>query len=104
MPRGAEDLRRGADARARRPPAPLAPLAHIAYNYRWSWLPGGHELFESVAPHRWLMCGNNPVRLLQEVSAGSLEHAAVDEELIGRIAAVEQAIADDLARPPLDGP
>src|SRR4051794_41311438 len=88
MGQGAEDLRRAADALASRLPEPLAPLAHIAFNYRWAWLPGGPELFESVAPHRWLLCANNPVRLLQEVSAGSLEHAARDEQLLGRIADV----------------
>ena len=48
------------------PPEPLAPLAEIAYNYRWSWTPGGPELFASVDPKRWEACAANPVRLLQE--------------------------------------
>ena len=104
MSSGADDLRRAADALATRLPEPLAPMARIAFNYRWSWVPGGHELFESVAPHRWLQCGQNPVRLLQEVSAGSLEKAAADPAMLERIAHVERAIADDLARPAMDGP
>src|SRR3954454_23447712 len=102
MPRGAEDLRRAADALASRLPEPLAPLAHIAFNYRWAWVPGGPELFEAIAPHRWALCANNPVRMLQEVSAGSLEHAAADDELLGRIADVRRAIEEDLGPPPLD--
>ena len=57
---------------ASRIPAPLGPLARVAYNYRWSWLPGGPELFRSVDPHRWELCGENPVRLLEEASAGAL--------------------------------
>src|SRR3954453_23780107 len=103
MGRGEADVRLAADALASRLPEPLAPLARIAYNYRWSWLPGGPELFEAVAPHRWMLCGNNPCRLLQEVSAGALAAAGADDELRARIAAAEQAIADDLVRPPLEG-
>ena len=98
MARGAEDLRRAADALATRLPEPLAPLARIAFNYRWSWLPGGAELFEELAPHRWAACGHNPVALLQEVSAGALERAAHDDGFLGRVAEIERAIADDLAR------
>jgi starch phosphorylase len=104
MSPGADDLRRAAEALASRLPEPLAPLARIAFNYRWSWLPDGPELFESIAPHRWAACGNNPVRMLQEVSAGTLERAAGDEELLGRMREVERRIKEDLAREPLEGP
>ncbi len=104
MGRGADDVRRTADELASRLPEPLAPLARIAYNYRWSWLPGGADLFAAIAPHRWELCGHNPVRLLQEVSATVLERAAADGELLARIGEAERAIADDLARPPADGP
>src|SRR6476661_3689392 len=104
MSPGSEDVRRAADALAARLPEQLAPLARVAYNYRWSWLPGARELFEDIAPHRWAMCGGNPVRFLQELSTRTIEHTIADEQLLGRIAAVEQAINDDLARPPLEGP
>src|SRR3954453_13701514 len=97
MPRGAEDLRRASEELAARLPEPLRPLAHIAYNYRWSWLPGGPELFEAIAPHRWAQCGANPVRMLQEVSAGSLELAAGNEELLAQIATVQQAMDEEPA-------
>lgn len=85
-------------------PEPLRPLAGIAYNYRWSWLPGGGELFDGLAPHRWELAGHNPVRLLQEVSARRLAEVAADQAYLGRVTAVERAIAEDLARPPADGP
>jgi len=104
MGRGAEDLQRAAEALAVRLPEPLAPLARIAFNYRWAWLPGGPELFEALAPHRWAACGNNPVRLLQEVSSGALDRAAGDDAYLNRIAAVERAIGEDLARAAADGP
>src|SRR3954454_13016498 len=99
MGRGEADVRLAADALAARLPEPLAALARIAFNYRWSWLPGGPELFESIAPHRWQLCGHNPVRLLQEVSTVALERAAGDHELLELMAHVERGIAEDLARP-----
>jgi starch phosphorylase len=103
MGRGQNDLARAAEALASRLPEPLAPLARIAFNYRWSWLPGGPELFEDIAPHRWALCAHNPVRMLQEVSAGALERAAADDRLLARIADAERAIAADLERPPMEG-
>ncbi len=102
--RGEDDLRRGAVALADRLPGPLAPLARIAFNYRWSWLAGGAELFEDIAPHRWALCANNPVRMLQEVSADDLDRAARDQDLMRRIGEAERAIDDDLARPAMGGP
>lgn len=104
MGRGEDDVRRAAEALASRLPESLAPLARIAFNYRWSWLPGGPELFEDIAPHRWARCAHNPVRMLQEVSTGALERAAADEGLLLRIADVERVIGDDLARPAMHGP
>ncbi|MCW2992093.1 MAG: glycosyltransferase family 1 protein [Solirubrobacterales bacterium] len=104
MSPGADDLRRAAEALASRLPEPLAPLARIAFNYRWSWLPGGPELFESIAPHRWALCANNPVRMLQEVSAGTLEKAAADEDLLRRMTGIERGIDEDMAREPMRGP
>ncbi len=104
MGRGAEDLRGAADALARRMPEELAPLARIAYNYRWSWLPGGGRLFGDLAPHRWQLCQHNPVRLLQEVRSTALDRAAADPATVARIEAAAQTIEADLARPPIDGP
>src|SRR5690242_18675297 len=40
---GAEDLRRAADQLAARLPYALAPLARLAFNYRWSWLAGAEQ-------------------------------------------------------------
>ena len=82
---GTEDLRRAADQLAARLPSALAPLARLAFNYRWSWIPGGERVFATVDPHRWEVCGRNPVRLLQEVATAALERAAADRDL-GRLA------------------
>src|SRR3954447_6221890 len=98
MRRGEADLDRAAAALAWRLPEPLAPLARIAYNYRWAWMPGGSELFRSIDQRRWRLVSGNPVRLLQEASTEALTRAADDPELLGKAAALEQAMRDDLAR------
>ena len=92
---GAEDLRRAADQLTARLPHALAPLARLAYSYRWSWLPGGDALFAAVDPHRWALCGHNPVRLLQETSTAALECAASDADLCRRAAAAEDCVATE---------
>ena len=96
---GDEDLaRRAADLAGRLPDA-LAPLARIAYNYRWSWYPGGTSVFRSIDAGRWRLCGENPVRLLQEVTGEALARAAADDDLLARAASLEEAFALDLNRP-----
>ncbi len=97
---GREDMRRAAEELAERLPDALAPLARLAYNYRWSWLPGGPELFASVDPDRFALTNQNPVRLLQEASAGALRRAAANRELLERAAAIEAQVKADLDRPP----
>src|SRR5439155_23786530 len=99
-----DDLGRAAAALAARIPEPLSGLARLAYNYRWSWTPGGTDAFRSIDERRWRMCGNNPVRLLQEASWEALSRTADGPAALRRIAALEQALHDDLARPAADGP
>jgi starch phosphorylase len=99
---GREDVRRAAEELAGRIPAGLAPLARLAFNYRWSWLPGGHELFASVDAERFQLCLQNPVRLLQEAPTSVLQRAAEDEQLVRRAAELEAQVSADLARPPAD--
>jgi glycogen phosphorylase len=96
--RGDEELGLKAADLAGRLPEALAPLARIAYNYRWRWYPGGKEVFRSIDPGRWELCGENPVRLLQEVSGEALGRAAADRVLLDRVAALEDASAVDLGR------
>jgi glycogen phosphorylase len=97
---GRDDVRRAASELAERLPDPLAPLARLAYNYRWSWSPGGPELFRAVDPGRWEICRENPVRLLQEARLHVLRRAAADDALLERAAALEAQVAADLDRPP----
>jgi starch phosphorylase len=102
MTAGHDELLRAADALAARVPQPLAPLARLAFNYRWSWTPGGPELFSAIDPVRWERCGENPVRLLGEVGWEALDRAAGDAAFLERVAAVEAAVRADLERPVAD--
>ena len=97
---GSVDIERAAAELAGRLPEPLAPLARLAYNYRWSWLPEGPELFRPIDPRRWELCLHNPVRLLGEVSAGALERAASDAGFVSRAQEAEALVREELARPP----
>jgi glycogen phosphorylase len=92
------DIERSAAELAARVPEPLAPLARLAYNYRWSWLPDGPELFRSIDPRRWELCLHNPVRLLEEAPAAALDRAAADAGLVERAASAEALVRDELSR------
>ncbi len=89
-------------------PDELAPLARIAFNYRWSWEPGGPELFQSLDPHAWELNGRNPVRQLEDLSSQAAVSVATPAtiEAVHRLA---ETIDSDLERPEtrihdLDGP
>src|SRR5258708_22797737 len=78
-------------------PPMLSAFAGLAYNYWWSWQPGGPELFRAIDPERWESCNQNPVRLLVETSC--LEQAAANPKLVARADAMDKALAAELARP-----
>ena len=102
---GRADLDAAAADLAQRLPEALAPLARLAYNYRWAWEPGGADLFAALDPERFDLCGQNPVRLLGELSGRALAAHAADGELVARAAEIEAAVRGDLRRPaaPLPG-
>ena len=96
---GRAELGQRAQELAERLPAELAPLTRLAFNYRWSWLPGGAELFAALDPARFEQSGQNPVRLLQELSGAAIHRACGDAELLARAAELEAAVSADLERP-----
>ena len=101
---GREDIRRAAEELARGLEPALAPLAHLAYNYRWSWTADARELFVSVDPDRFELCSENPVRLLQESPGPVLRRAAGDPALIARAETMLSLVEADLDREPAAGP
>jgi starch phosphorylase len=96
---GSRDIAGAACDLAGRLPEALAPLARLAYNYRWSWLPGAPELFEALDPERFALCGQNPVRLLQELAGRRLAAIAQDTPLLERAGELEARMRAELDRP-----
>jgi starch phosphorylase len=80
-------------------PTELAPLARVAFDYRWSWDPDGPALFRSLDPHAWELNGQNPVRQLAEISPHAAELAAASEETRERISRLAIVLEEDRARP-----
>jgi glycogen phosphorylase len=101
---GSTDLRAAAAALRSRLPAPLGALADIAYNYRWSWTPGGPELLASVDPRRWELCLGNPVRLLEEAHPDTLSRLAGDQDFLSRLGTLAREIAERLDEPRATAP
>ena len=96
---GETDRRAAEAALADRLPAALAPLAAVAYNYRWSWVRGGAEAFAAIDPERWERCGANPVRLLQEAPASALRRAAGRASVVAEAERLAADLLAERARP-----
>jgi starch phosphorylase len=101
---GTADIERAVTDLSLRLPSRLAGLARLACNYRWSWTPGGANLFAQLDERRWDACGENPVRMLQEVSPSVLEHAAHDDACVARVAAATRELHGYVSAPPRPGP
>jgi starch phosphorylase len=59
-------------------PQPLAGLGTLAMNLRWAWSPATQDLFSAIDPELWQRTGQDPVRLLGEVSGQRLADLAQD--------------------------
>ncbi len=68
-------------------------------NLRWSWHPQSLDLFRSVDPATWDTVGQDPVRLLGEVSPERLAELAADPAFLGRLAAAHADLSDYLTTP-----
>ncbi len=101
---GSSDIDAAVDALRSRLPGPLAPLADLAYNYRWSWTPGGPELLASVDPRRWELCLGNPVRLIEETAPGRLAELAADGDFLARLADLHATVSAKVSEPLLTEP
>ena len=64
-------------------PASLAPLEELATNLRWSWHPETRDLFAAIDAGLWSSSGEDPVRMLGEVTAERLAELARDEGFVG---------------------
>jgi starch phosphorylase len=94
---GSSDLARRVEDLAARLPAGMLSAARLAFNYRWSWMPGCADVFRDVDPRRWDACGHNPVRLLREAPVAALERSSADPRWAQHAAQLDA----DMQRPSL---
>jgi starch phosphorylase len=80
-------------------PAPLAPLAELVMNLRWSWHHPSLDLFESIDPATWQAVGHDPVQLLGEVSTERIAELASDAEFLERLSAAHADLQGYLTTP-----
>lgn len=96
---GERELEQRARDYAARLPEPLAPLAHVAFNLRWSWDPEAREAFARFDPVRWSASDQNPLRLLLGAPAAWLARAAGDGELVALGERALRRLNDELHAP-----
>ncbi len=75
---------------------PLAGLAQLAANLRWSWHVETQDLFERIDPALWHAGRRDPLRLLGAVTTGRLDELAQDEDFLSHLAWVSGGLQDYL--------
>jgi starch phosphorylase len=104
MPDGTVSLQRAVAELGLRLPQPVRPLAELAYNYWWSWAPGGEELFASLDPRAWDLAAHDPIRLLQDAGTRSLQRAAENPAFLGSMRDLHARLRAELDAPFADAP
>ncbi len=77
-------------------PDPLKPLGDLAKNLRWCWHSDTQDLFRSVDPQLWERSGNDPIRLLADVSVERLHTLAADKRFLKTLKLIQADLADYL--------
>lgn len=98
---GGRDVQRAVAELADRLPEPMQSLAALAFNYRWSWLVGGVELFHDIDPDAWRRSGCNPLYVIEATAPRRFHELAGDDGYMSRLRAIVDTVAADLCRPPL---
>jgi starch phosphorylase len=97
---GRANLERAVGELAERLPTALQRLAFLAYNYRWSWMLDGPDVFREIDAQAWQRSGGNPRYLIESAAPRRLQELARDATYVRRVHALADAVAADLARPP----
>src|SRR5262245_59644824 len=63
-------------------PERIHRLEDLAYNLKWSWDHRARLLFKRLDPELWRETQHNPVKLLNEIKAARLRHAAEDPDFL----------------------
>ncbi len=79
-------------------PAELTPLDALAHNLRWSWHEPTRELFAAIDPDLFKQLGDDPIRMLSEVSAERLDELAADQGFVEWVRQRDEDLRDYLDR------
>jgi glycogen phosphorylase len=101
---GDDDLERATESLAAKIPAELAPLAHAAYDFAWSWTPDGREVFQTIDPGRYWFYSGNPVQVLEQTPGPRLRQLAGDEAFVRRARRLEERLRASRERPDAEAP
>jgi starch phosphorylase len=101
---GDDDLERAAESLAAKIPAELAPLAHAAYDFAWSWMPDGREVFQTIDPGRYWFYSGNPLQVLEQTPGPRLRQLAADDAFVRRARHLEARLRSNRERPDVDAP
>ena len=80
-------------------PERLTALAKLSTNLRWSWDFPTQELFESIDPAQWALCGRDPVAVLGAVSPERFDELAADHGFLERLDHLSAALDEYLTKP-----
>jgi starch phosphorylase len=96
---GRRDTVRAVSELAERLPEPLLPLARIAYNYRWSWMPGASALFSDIDPGIWRRSECNPRHVIEVAAPHRLRELATQREYVERLRSAASRLDAELTGP-----
>ncbi len=100
---GAADVAERVAQLAARMPDSFTPLAQVAFNYRWSWLPEGDAVFGELDSERWRLANANPVRFLSDLPPSAWKRAERDRGLVERARELADRVEAELGRAPRSG-
>jgi len=98
---GGRDVDRAIAELAERLPRPLAPLAAVAFNYRWAWYPNGAGIFREIDPTTWRRGLCNPRHVIEAVPPRRLQELTLMADYVAQVRVVADHLDAELRRPAL---
>jgi starch phosphorylase len=92
-----EEIEQGVAISERALPESLRGLELLAWNYWWSWSPGGTSVFRDLDSAVWEECEHNPRRLLTEVSEFRLMQMGTDPYYCERVRRLAESFREYMA-------
>lgn len=82
-----------------RMPQGLRPLETLAHNLRWSWHQPTQRLFADIDSRLWDEVNHDPIAMLGHLSPQRLDALAADSQLVDRVQAAGEELAEYLNEP-----